>query len=73
MSLFAAEAVKAAEGQLASLSKAQLQDVLRYHIAPAALSIPSQVKADKAYPTAFKGHNLRFKYDKCVQLLLVAQ
>ncbi len=58
----AADAVKAAEGQLSGLSKAQLQDVLRYHIVPAALSIPAGLKADKAYPTAFKGHDLRFKY-----------
>lgn len=60
----AGEAVKAAEGQLASLSKGQLQDVLRYHIVPAALPIPAGLQADKAYPTAFKGHDLRFKYNK---------
>lgn len=65
----AADAVKSAEAQLSGLSKAQLKDVLRYHIVPAALSIPAQLQADKAYPTAFTGHNLRFKYNKWVWLV----
>lgn len=60
----AAEAVKASQSKLAALSKPQLQDVLRYHIVPAALPIPTGLKADTAYPTAFKGHTLKFKYNK---------
>lgn len=59
-----AEAVKSAEAQLSRLSKAELQDVLRYHIVPQAMSIPAGLQADKAYPTAFKGHELKFKYVK---------
>lgn len=62
--LCAAAAVKSAEAQLSKLSKSELQDVLRYHIVPAPLPIPSDLQAGKAYPTAFKGHSLRFKYNK---------
>jgi len=57
-----ADAVKSAQPLLAALSKPQLQDVLRYHIVPAALSIPAGLEDGKSYPTAFKGHNLKFKY-----------
>lgn len=66
----AAEAVKSAEPQLASLSRSQLQDVLRYHIVPAALPIPAGLQADKPYPTAFKGHTLNFKYNQWVSSCL---
>jgi hypothetical protein len=65
-SVSAAETVKSAEPQLGSLSRSQLQDVLRYHIVPAALPIPAGLQADKPYPTAFKGHNLKFKYNQWV-------
>lgn len=61
---FAAEAVKSAEPQLSKLTKGELQEVLRYHIVPAALPIPAGLQAGKAYPTAFKGHSLKFKYIK---------
>lgn len=59
-----AAAVKSAEAQLSKLSKSNLQDVLRYHIVPAPLPIPAELQAGQAYPTAFKGHTLRFKYIK---------
>lgn len=59
----AAKAVKSAQSQLSALSRSELQDVLRYHIVPAALPIPERLEAGKLYPTAFKGHNLKFKYN----------
>jgi len=59
----AANAVKSAQSKLSALSRSELQDVLRYHIVPAALPIPAGLQAGKLYPTAFKGHNLKFKYN----------
>lgn len=60
----AAKALQAAQPQLSALSKSDLQDVLRYHIVPQALVIPAGLEPGKAYPTAFKGHNLKFKFNK---------